>query len=265
VSAFIEDNMFLIGMGVDGCGNIHRFLEPNRGGVFTDENFNADAIIWCIIDNRRLDYLYGLNLNNLIALHAALNREIDAAERHPLILSRLIDRRDEIANRVRAIDAYAATPERYLERVRDFTYNDFLDYPAPARWQLRERAAFTAQANRVLADAGIPLGQRRDLRGNLEVRGLRGLYNPVRAAVLNIAPEEDGAAIREHFAREANPELEQIVREGVEAATRDGIEIPIWARAVVDGATERERERERERREEAASSTAATCSSSSCT
>jgi hypothetical protein len=258
VSALIEDNTFLIGIGmgigVDGCGNIHRFLE--RGTMFFgEENYNADAIIRRILNNQDLN-LWGLNLDNMRDLLVALNQEIERADEvgHQLIDNRLINRRDDIAERIEVLERKAAAADareeaaaeatRRLNRIRGLNYNDFLDCPIPARYELRERAAFRDQANRVLANDGIPLGQRRDLRGNLEVRGLRGLYNPVRAAVLNIVPEEDGAAIRAQFAREANPELERIVREGVESATREGVEIPMWARAVVDGATERERREE---------------------
>jgi hypothetical protein len=104
VSALIEDNTFLIGMGVDGCGNMHMFLEPNRGGVFNDANFNVDAIIYRIITGQRLD-LSGLNLLiNLRALHAAVDREAFATRGHPLIQGRLIDRRNDIAKGIAEIE-----------------------------------------------------------------------------------------------------------------------------------------------------------------
>jgi hypothetical protein len=299
VSALIEDNMFLMGMGigigVDGCGNMHRFLEPNRRRIFNDENYNADAIIWRLINDPMLNlphldelnlvpnwadyqrfglYLHrldGLNLDNMRDLLVALNREVGAAREHPLIHRRLIARRDEIANRVRAIDADAAAADareeaaaaaaaaakaRHLDRIRGFTYNDFLDvlrFDTALDTQLPEvyhgeyLTALRDAANRVLADDGIPLDPRQDLYANLGAQGLRDLHNPVRAAVLHDVGlenvrlgQEDGAAIRAHFARAANPEVERIIREEVER----GIEIPRWARAVVDGATERERREE---------------------
>jgi hypothetical protein len=183
VSAFIEDNMFLTGIGVDGCGNIHRFLEPNRDGIFDNANFNADAIIWRIIDNQRLDYLDSLNLDNLIALVTALNQEIDRTMgvRPRLIdnrlIIRLIRRRDEIVRKIAVLE--------------------------------REKEAEEA-------------------------------LRAARAAGLNIELGQDVAAIRAHFAREANPDVERIAREEVARATRDGDKVQEWAIAVVAGATERE-------------------------
>jgi hypothetical protein len=104
VSALIDDNMFLMGMGVDGCGNMLTFLiDPNRGGRFTDANYNADAIIWRIINNQNLN-VDRLPLDNLIALYAALNREIQDAMGHQLIRDRLINRRNDIAERIAVLE-----------------------------------------------------------------------------------------------------------------------------------------------------------------
>jgi hypothetical protein len=177
VMSIIEDNTFLIGMGVDGCGNMHMFLEPNRNGIFDDANYNADAIIWRIINGRSPD-LNGLAIDNLRDLHAVFEREIAAAREHLLIRWRLIDRRNYIVERIAEIE--------------------------------REREAEEA-------------------------------LRAARAAGLNIELGQDVAAIRAHFARAANPEVERIAREEVARATRDGDEVQEWAIAVGDGAMERER------------------------
>jgi hypothetical protein len=177
VSAIIEDNMFLMGMGVDGCGNIHRFLEPNRRGIFTDENYNADAIIWRIIDNQNLDLDGLILLDNLINLDDALIREIDrtVGVEHQLIHWRLINRRDEIETRIVVIESEveeAAAEEAEEEEAEEAAADLDIDIQT-----VRERRGRFNDENYNEGEIiwHIITGQRLDLHG-LTLDNLRDLY-----------------------------------------------------------------------------------------
>jgi hypothetical protein len=200
VSAFIEDNMFFtgffVGAGVDGCGNMHRFLiDPNRQGIFTDENYNEDAIIWRIMDDQNLN-LNGLNLlDNLRALHAELEREIVAETGHQLIYERLINRRDEVERRIAAAERAAALAE--LAAIREASVDDRASYIMRLGFerfriltntryifevfQLPDRPAIVARANQLMANPEIPMNERVNLQYTLVTAGLNEVTDPAAA------------------------------------------------------------------------------------
>jgi hypothetical protein len=206
VSAFIEDNMFLMGMGVDGCGNMHRFLEPNRNGIFDDANFNEDAIIWRIINNQNLN-LDGLNLlDNLIALNAALNREFVAADGHLWIQGRLSARIDEIEKKIielgRAAAARRGMPleQRLDDHVRHLGFERLRILAAipdlHTFFNGDEMAVLRNRVNELMVDRSIHIGQRLDLHADLLLRGLKNITSPPDMEILEAeeVTEEDVAA-----------------------------------------------------------------------
>jgi hypothetical protein len=268
---FLASNTLVLGMGINGCGAVMRVITRRDVQEDIPDTFPE---VEPLEDDERVplpcpagvEAFVTLVPPNLIA-EAYLNERIGEM----LIMAEGIEEvddirldRTQIAREVTALEAEVAEAEvaRLLDHhhIPRFGYDDFRvllgfvggripHIPATFRHTNREEmAALRDRANEVLANIEIPLVRRRDLRGNLRVRGLEGhLRNPVRAAVLyNVGigmnvrlGQENGARIMAHFARWAHPELERIIREEVEIARGDGQEIPIWARAVVDGATER--------------------------